>query len=525
MSDQIHRTLRALDRPVEPPTQLQSDIPPSVIAELDRAGQLAWSEKSSERRRPVRRMSGLRVALVAFTFSVVLLGLLPLIVRSGGGAPESIARSVATAPDTASRSSSVPDNVSQRSQPGATVAATDGGVSGAATAWPTRFAVEFAPVHPSPLGDRGVPSVLIGDIYLVSDPLGVTALDPSNGAERWRWEIPNISGILAHSPDLFLVAAQDGTVAAGSVDTGTEVWRLDLGTGCRAVGAAIGSGLVYVTADRPAEGDNESPAVITVDASTGALAWQTALDSLDHPDPSVQYGTRILTNGQVVVKTVSGVHALETVSGVELWANRFGSAEFETQGSALLEESDGVIYASDPDGGLVAVGSDGVEIWTAELGPGKAALGDRQLVHVGSAAIKSLDRTTGIAEWSVPIPTRNTFFDTLAIADDLIIVVAASDVLALDLEGSVQWTAEASFVQYIIFGRGVVVLAGEEGVLVVDACTGTPISGQFPGVVAAPTVTGNELIMHQVDGTVRAFGFPTTSTDGCPSAGTNVSRP
>ncbi len=200
------------------------------------------------------------------------------------------------------------------------------------------------------------------------------------------------------------------------------LWRVPVKAGYS--GPAVAGGRVFLTdfVATDATGQRGSERLLCFDEKTGKLLWQQQWDA--------SYGAFAFTNGPNATPTVDGdrVYALGTagnlvavnaVTGQILWKKDFVKdlgAEYGTFGFSNAPIIDGdrliALVSHTPDGKVMAFDKvTGKEIWRALKTPGEIgdsqpilidAGGTRQLIVWDTAAVTSLNPSTGATYWTQP---------------------------------------------------------------------------------------------------------------------------
>ncbi len=265
----------------------------------------------------------------------------------------------------------------------------------------------------------GTNLVLSGDLVIAGD-WDIVAFDKRSGARRWTFQADGGDG-----PGLFLGAARDDTVYAGSV-TG-RVYAVDAGTGRlrwatrvadrpmasvfapEIAGARVVVG--YSVYDNPNTGG-----LAALDASTGRLAWNTAFPKPSEPWRHVNRAGGPVLAGDLVFGSAGdgNVYAFDLETGAIRWTL-----------PRLDEPFAGYITATDLDhralvrtGRLIVAGSATGKIvaydietralaWEHDAGPwGSTSFSlaaDEALVYVPffGGFVLALDVATGDERWRV----------------------------------------------------------------------------------------------------------------------------
>jgi outer membrane protein assembly factor BamB len=191
-------------------------------------------------------------------------------------------------------------------------------------------------------------------------PGAVVALDPSNGEELWRTGDDAVRGNLVSAPtvsDGRILVLEPGHVVALDPADGGLLWRTEIVNPRTTPFTRQGIGsLAPVSADGEVFAVDVTGRVYALDAETGAIAWDHALN-----DPS-PLSPPVLTDEHVLVPANSGtLYAVDRTSGHLV-------SRFETDRTLLRGLADGgdvlvavagfedprvLAFGEDPDGALI----------------------------------------------------------------------------------------------------------------------------------------------------------------------------
>lgn len=268
----------------------------------------------------------------------------------------------------------------------------------------------------------------------------VTARDPEDGVERWRYELPAPGGEVDGTPVVTssrtIFGATDGRVRALATATGELVWQQLLPRDTLASPVLVDGRLVL--------GD-KSGRVSSLEAADGGEAWRHERGVTVSSSPSYSGdGGRLLLGeiGRVETTLVSAMFALDAATGDELWSVDAQAQVLSTAawfGEAWFVGSwDNTLYALAED--------DGEVLWSheaqANISASPAVDGQRVYVGAWDWTLYALDRSTGDVAWTVPLGS-----DPLAspVIDDETLLQATEDgrLLAVDLAtGDLLWEVE-----------------------------------------------------------------------------------
>jgi len=317
-----------------------------------------------------------------------------------------------------------------------------------------------------------------------------------------------------------VVAEGDGQVTAFERDSGTRLWRSDLGTRLASgVGGGIGAGggaaeALYVGSD--------DGTVHALDAATGESLWSAPASSEVRVAPVGAFGA-------VIVRSVDGrIVALEPDDGRERWSVSNTPPALTVAGYSRPLLVDGGVLAGLDDGRVVAFALDtGRLIWESVLSVPSGRSEVERLVDidadplVGDAAIyvvnyqgraARLEPARGQVVWSVPMSSTAG----LALGGDRLVVVDEEDVLhALDREsGRELWSSDALRGRrlsppLVLDDEGAVLVGDFEGYLhAVSLEDGSLIGRARPArepVTARPRADGDTVIVAGEDGRIAVY--------------------
>lgn len=278
-------------------------------------------------------------------------------------------------------------------------------------------------------GDAGFATARDGDALL--------ALDPADGAVRWRFDGLDETGPPAVAPGAGLVLVGDRRgLHALSVDGGEVAWSTDGPALDASDRLAVADGTAYVAG-------RES--VLAVDVATGEREW--AVD-----------GTHLGAVGGGRVLAGDGARALDAADGAEVWSH----PDVTPYGAASVGGADGRAGTTDPGDGppgpTAYVGelgrlhayalADGTERWSHRGGTEDfrvPAVADDRLVvgtgrtEAGGGNVYAVDRGSGERLWCASLGFRGP--PVVAVAGDVAYVAAGELVQARHLDdGGVRWT-------------------------------------------------------------------------------------
>jgi outer membrane protein assembly factor BamB len=191
---------------------------------------------------------------------------------------------------------------------------------------------------------------------------------------------------------LVLVTDGSGTLAGLDATTGAVHWETHLDSPMRATPTIVGDLLM---------GGTDAGTVVALHVSDGSPAWTSTLASVPIAASMLYDGRAVYVGGEDGVLRV-----LDPATGAELW--HFTMSGAITRGAAA---SNGVVYVGASGGEVAAIDTATHQArWTAELGPGEVGtptVGDG-LVYMGRGLqaesgphdLVALDLATGDLRWS-----------------------------------------------------------------------------------------------------------------------------
>lgn len=264
-----------------------------------------------------------------------------------------------------------------------------------------------------------MPPVFDGTWVYVTTEQGVTAVDASDGTERWTFD-RDFSSITLNARhvtpagDTLYAQTGNGSVHALAPADGTERWHAEV---VEFSGVAVSDDTVY------AGGEGT---LLALDASDGTEQWR-ALARHD------EFGVPTVLDCTVFVGDGAFVRAIDATDGAERWS-------YETWGRRVLG------LAVDGASVFVAAGSslygldvsDGTRRWHVPASPQPtplAVVGDTLYAGNLDGRVVALATDTGDQRWS--IETERPVFYSPAVADGSVVVSdEAGTVYALDSGGS-----------------------------------------------------------------------------------------
>ena len=286
-----------------------------------------------------------------------------------------------------------------------------------------QWQVNLCPSKPEQDGLSFVaPTVANGKVYLPALQ-AVWAFDDQTGAQLWKTDLPLVGGHNWYSyvtyADSKIFAISDQGVWALDADTGAIMWTAHPGiTGPS--GTAVANGRVYALGDHVA---------VALDENTGATVWSV-------PTSGIQYGP-VYANGKLYAAredvTGSFLFALDATNGATLWSQQIAGNLYTAPAVA-----GNLVYQSTASVDLTAYdATTGKPQWssvTRFLGPwqGITAIANGVAYIVSSSTTENtqklyaLNAVTGATLWSYTLPQYETAAGaSVAISDGTIYVESA----------------------------------------------------------------------------------------------------
>jgi len=199
------------------------------------------------------------------------------------------------------------------------------------------------------------------------------AFDPTNGAEKWKYDSGRIISGPAISADGSIYAGNKDTWFYGFTDAGAEKWASGIHFDGQVWSSpAIGSdGTIYV-------GDDGKVRAITQDGtvvSTGSWPFITG--------DSVESSPIIGSDGTIYVGSEDSFFYAINPDGTEKWSYETGSDIYSTAAIG----KDGTIYVGSDDSNLYAFNPDGTVKWICPLDDcveSKLTIGDDGTIYAGT---------------------------------------------------------------------------------------------------------------------------------------------
>ncbi len=326
---------------------------------------------------------------------------------------------------------------------------------------------------------RGTPAVTETLAVVGNDRGDLLAVDPKDGALRWKRSLGTPLSSPALHGDTVLVMGRDNLLRSFALKDGTPRWSTPLGADLPMPGdprlwdywvcsPTMAEGKVFV-----GSGDG---GVYALNPETGKVLWRATTEGWVRSTPAV-------VDGLVYVGSYDGkVHALDAATGTSRWT-------YDTKGAVLAAPA---------------------------VAEGRVVVGSR------SAAVFSLDAKTGALQWRSVIPNGCWVVAPAAIAEGLAVVGTSDEryLAALDLAtGKERWRLDT---HHRVFSapliQGGLVHVGTEGAYAqtVELATGLALGGEFAEgpIHGGPVPIGDRLLMGSDDH--HLYGY---RTEPAPSPG------
>ncbi|QPV63767.1 PQQ-binding-like beta-propeller repeat protein [Halosimplex litoreum] len=284
----------------------------------------------------------------------------------------------------------------------AALSVSDPGASGSG---PTRALNEAAGwTHDAGAAVRATPTVADGVVYCGDEDGRLTALDASDGRERWSFAVASDragpsavrSGPVVADGTAY-VGATDGRVYAVDVADGAERWRVD-------AGGFLGVATPVALAEGRVFAGSYAGRLYAFDAETGRERWYYA----------GRAATRALSGPSVADGVVyagaspEGVLAVDALDGTERWRRETGGPVFSSP--AVAGEA---LYVGTDAGAVLALDTaDGTERWRREVDgavrSSPAVVDGRVYVGTDGGSVLALDAADGTERWQVALDGRVT---------------------------------------------------------------------------------------------------------------------
>jgi outer membrane protein assembly factor BamB len=218
----------------------------------------------------------------------------------------------------------------------------------------------------------GSPVVANGVVYAGDRAGNLYAVDVATGALLWQ-EATGSFGVSPAVANGMVIAGggQDSVLYAFDAATGEEIWRVANGSG---VGASpvISESSIFII--------GPETTLLALDLATGMERWRVDIDAAGGLGVSFP----AVANGVVYVVDAGALHAIDAVTGSEIWAHATPAAE------SSPSIAHGVVYLAGVafDGTVTAIdAATGAELWqaaTGEMSPLSAPAVADEMVIIGS---------------------------------------------------------------------------------------------------------------------------------------------
>lgn len=259
---------------------------------------------------------------------------------------------------------------------------------------------------------EGTKIEIANDSVYTHDTRNVLALNPTNGAERWRSEYTFSNGSLRKlsiTADQIIsitnnVENETSDVYSLGVDDGAEQWQFQT-DGNIISNPAVGEDSIVV--------GNDNNYLYLIQASDGSERWRFRTQS--------GVISTILADGTVYFGGDEYVYAVDAATGSERWrfqAGRESTGSIPTA-SVPTAVAEGTVYARG-DGNIYALSAaDGTEQWRIESdGAVSAVVGDLIYAH-GGRDVYTLNPDDGTEQWRFQLDDR---LAGLAVANGMVYV-------------------------------------------------------------------------------------------------------
>ncbi|WP_353634868.1 PQQ-binding-like beta-propeller repeat protein [Halobacterium sp. NMX12-1] len=220
-------------------------------------------------------------------------------------------------------------------------------------------------------------------------PGSVRALDPADGSQQWRTNLP-VTSTVTHDGDRLYVAAKEaerGYVQALDPATGERGWRFDVPDAPRSyvLGApAYADGTLYVTATHLADDGRTSGALYALDPEAGDLSWSLSTEAALPFAPIVADDRIHVVGRDGTVQTVS-------TDGERGWSADAGAKVYTrpayANGRLFVLTADDIVAYDDAGDEDWRAASDRTQLTGMAVGGGT--------LYVGGEPLFALDAATG----------------------------------------------------------------------------------------------------------------------------------
>jgi len=316
----------------------------------------------------------------------------------------------------------------------------------------------------------GSPAVAGGKVYMPSNNGSLTCLNADTGAKIWV--VANVTSSYMDAPwctpavdvandRVYITDANQLFAAYGVVQT-PEIICLNASTGALvwknalpAMGESsplLYNGNLYVTSGDPVQG-TEATTLYCLNPATGATNWTV---------PSVgSVSSPLIYNNMLITYSGSALKALNPASsGSQLWSTTLtaggGNYDFGSPAAA-----DGNIYMCTGKTGHVFCiqASNGAKLW--EKAPGYSALYSTPAISNGSVyivasadwfgqptggALIKMDGADGSTKWTYSVPAnQGTPWDSAAVSGEFVYFGAGATIYCIKTDGTLRWSYKGAW--------------------------------------------------------------------------------
>jgi outer membrane protein assembly factor BamB len=243
------------------------------------------------------------------------------------------------------------------------------------------------------------PPLVADGRVLVSDAMGISAYQASDGHARWHftWEAPDdsLTPYLAVTGNVLIAATGDchsnsdpnGLVTALNATTGQQIWHEPTDTPVATL--AVDKGVAVISGDSP----SDELTTLAFRATDGKALWKKPLFA----------SSGVSANGRLLGSTDTSTSAVDIATGAVRWtrpgewiaqaATPAGDHFVATSGTTLafLNATDGALTWSVPQKASTLVATDG-----------------RRIYRAAGRTVEALDTRNGHPVWSRTLPTKAT---------------------------------------------------------------------------------------------------------------------
>lgn len=278
-------------------------------------------------------------------------------------------------------------------------------------------------------GQRGTP-VVHGDQVLVTTGNSATllSLGAADGSVGWSYslgsDLPTYGAPTVVDGVVLLAVgnADTGGVHAVDLESGSQLWRTDVGAGVF-FGPSVADGVVVAAS-------TGSRQVVAMDLATGEVLWT-------HTDTEASLSLPAIADGTVYIGTSTpdytggSLLALDLTTGAEVWR---AGGHGDTQGSSPVVYGDLVVLGSHSHGSVAAYDrGSGERVWHHYVGTAvtsSTAATSSGLILGGAQdrSIWALDATSGERLWTGQMPAA--ILSSTAVADGMAVFVSSDGTVA-----------------------------------------------------------------------------------------------